>query len=241
MHRQNRHQPALAPALAILALALLGAPRSAIAADPTDEEAPVYAVQNREFVMKSELHAGIGTLPVNAYFKGFTIGGGFTYHFSPMWAWEIAQFQYSFPFATSLKHEIEEQNKLTPTQEANLHYFGSSSLVFKPAYGKFALGNRYVVHMEGFLVLGPSVGVFAPRETWAAGLEAGGGLRFFINDVVSVRLDLRDVTYFTGDAKAGNAGKTNSDLYLGLSLAINLPGRRSYRRVWVPVDQRGAR
>src|SRR5579871_3025931 len=67
----------------------------AYAGDEADEVA-TYAVQRRLFREGLELNAGLGFLPLNAFFKGFTAEGSVTYHFTTTWAWEIAQGAYVF-------------------------------------------------------------------------------------------------------------------------------------------------
>jgi outer membrane beta-barrel protein len=225
----HRHHPPLLRALTLGAFAAVLAAGAAPARADSEESAPVFAVQNRQFNLRNELHVGVGVLPINAFTKGLTVGGGYTFHFSSMWAWEIAQFQYAFGLNTSLRQELLEivpngQNGVQPTKLEWIRYFGSSSLLLKPAYGKFSLGNKYVVHVEGYLALGPAVGAFAPRDYMVFGFTGGGGLRFFLSEHWSVRVDLRDVTLFNGDAKNGAVGKPTSELYLGLAIALTLGG-----------------
>lgn len=181
-----------------------------------DSDAPVYAVQNRRFNLKNEFNLNFGVLPMNAYTKGLTLGGGYTYHFSQLWAWEIIQFTYSFGVDTNLKQELVENYMAMPTAIPQLNYYASSSAIFKPLYGKLALTNRWVVHVEAFFAAGAGVGVYINPQVVRAGFDVGGGLRFHLNDLFSVRLDIRDLTYF----KAG--GATDSELYLGIGIAITL-------------------
>ena len=77
-------------------------------------DAPIYAVQNRELRLKHELNAGIGLLPINAFVKGVTLGGGYTYHFNDLVAWEIVQLGYAFGVDTNLKQQLINGN-VTPT------------------------------------------------------------------------------------------------------------------------------
>ena len=67
--------------LATLVATALAAPTAARAAD-TGGDAPIYAVQNRAFHLRHEFHLGVGVLPINAFTKGITLGGGYTFHFA---------------------------------------------------------------------------------------------------------------------------------------------------------------
>lgn len=211
--------------LALAALALLLAAREARA--DVDESAPIFAVQNRLFQPRHEFHLGVGVLPINAFTKGITLGAGYTYHFSELWAWEIGQFTYSFGADTSLKQQLLEIAEVQPTQITSLSWFASTSAVFKPLYGKLALTNKWIVHMEVFLCAGAAVGGFQnaraeaasafKTEAVRAGLDAGGGLRFYVSDRFSVRLDVRDYTFF-------KTGGTYDELFIGLAGSVTFGG-----------------
>ena len=187
-------------------------------ASEVDETAPTYAVQNRRFNLKHEINLEVGVLPINAFTKGLTLGGGYTYHFNDLWAWEIAQFHYAFGLDTSLKQQLVENFQVQPTQITSLNYFGSSSLVLKPLYGKLALSNRWVLHMEVYLDLGPAIGVYTNPQLLTFGLNAGGGFRFHLSEHVSLRLDFRDYTFFKGGTQTAN------EMYIGLGLAFSFGG-----------------
>lgn len=200
---------------ALLLFVSVGAASARAAED--DGQAPIYAIQNRHFEMRHELQATVGVLPINAFTKGLTVGGAYTYHFSPVWSWEIAQFAYSFTVDTSLKQELLTNFQVQPTQIESLEMFGSSNIVLTPFYGKLAALNRHVMHLELFLEAGPAVGKYINPSVVRAGFDAGGGLRFFLSEYFSLRVDVRDYTFFKGTSPA-------SELFIGLSVALTLGG-----------------
>lgn len=218
-------RPRRLPLALVAALALLGTARAARA--DVDESAPIFAVQNRLFQPRHEFHLGVGVLPINAFTKGITLGAGYTYHFSELWAWEIGQFAYSFNVDTSLKQQLLEIAEVQPTQITSLAWFASTTAVFKPLYGKLALTNKWILHMEVFLCAGAAVGGFVnaraesvsafKSENVRAGLDAGGGFRFYVSERFSVRLDVRDYTFF-------KSGGTYDELYIGLAGAVTFGG-----------------
>jgi len=182
-----------------------------------DDEPVTYAVQNREFPIRHELTASVGVLPVNAFTKGITLGVGYTYHFTPTWSWEVAQFAYSFGIDTALKQELLSNFQVQPTQIEQLELFLSSNVVATPLYGKLALVNRWVVHLEFFLDAGPALGRYLNPTVWRGGFDAGGGFRFFVNQLFSVRVEVRDYTFFKGASPA-------SEMYIGLAAALSFGG-----------------
>ncbi|MBI4509335.1 MAG: outer membrane beta-barrel domain-containing protein [Deltaproteobacteria bacterium] len=200
---------------ALVVLFLLVQATPAMADD--EETLATYAVQNRKFRLGHELHASVGVLPINAFTKGVTAGGGYTIHFSDAWAWEIAQFTYSVPLDTGLKKELLENFEVQPTQIETLHYFASTSLLLKPLYGKLAWFNRSVVHAEIFLALGAGVGRYENPGAFRRAIDAGGGLRLYWGRHLSVRLDARNYTFLKGLA-------ASNELHLALSLAFSVGG-----------------
>ncbi len=202
--------------LVLLGLALLGTPRSAHAYDD-EEQAGTYAVQNRAFQLKHELNASVGGLPLNAFVKGLTFGGGYTYHFSDLWAWEVGQFMYSKGFDTDLRDELMNNfTPVAPTLIESIEYFGSTNIVLKPLYGKFALFNQSVIHAEMFLVMGGGFGKTKP-SAFRPAADFGGGLRIHLGGHASLRFDVRDYMFFKGFSP-------KNELWLAMSIALSFGG-----------------
>ncbi len=208
--------------IGLLGLALLGtfAPRVSHAYDDA-EQAGTYAVQNRAFQLKHELNASGGVLPLNAFVKGLTFGGGYTYHFSDLWAWEVAQFMYAKGLDTDLRDELMSNfTPVAPTLIESVEYLGSTSVVVKPFYGKFALLNQSVVHAEMFFVLGAGFVKMKP-SAFRPGPDFGAGMRFHLGGHWSLRFDVRDYVLFKDITKGLSA---KNELWLALSIALSLGG-----------------
>lgn len=172
-----------------------------------DEEG-IAVIQNRKFELDHELSFWVGTLPADPYYKGLTGSASYTWHLHEAFAWEVAQFTYSLNFGTFLRGEVERVARSTtgsmpgfPTIEWVL----ASRLVFKPFYGKQAFLNTNVVHLEAFLCVGPDWMYVQGVEGNAGrvrdrldvfGFDFGGGVRLFLTDVVSLRLDLNEIIFF---------------------------------------------
>ncbi len=185
-------------------------------ADDADDVA-TYAVQQRLFRVGLELNAGVGILPLNAFYKGFIVEGDVMYHFSTTWAWEIAQAAYVFAQSdTGLQQQLLNNFGVQPTQLISPSFLGSSNLVFTPFYGKLAGLNHSVTHLEIFFPIGPALGRYENPGEFQAGMDIGFGLRWFLSTHTSLRLDARD---FLLTPSLSKFSLTNELLFaLGLSV-----------------------
>src|SRR5438093_13738114 len=102
---------------AVFALALvLCVPRSARADDDEDlGSGKVIAVEGRPYRMVHEFAVEAGVLPLDALYKGFTLGGSYTLHLSDIWAWEAVDFHYSANVSTGLDVTLAERWSVAPT------------------------------------------------------------------------------------------------------------------------------
>lgn len=185
----------------------------------------VYAVQKKGYQLKHELYGAVGVLPMDAMYKGVTIGAGYTYHFSHHFGWEAIQFAYSNNIDTGLKKDLQNVFDATPESFREVEFLVNSNVVFVPLYGKMSWLNRSVVQMELYLTAGPGIAKYKEYEPGEGGTynetgeycfsgNFGLGLRFFINQRFSVRLDMRDYMNFI-DGGVDNAA------YFSLGLAWN--------------------
>jgi len=206
---------------------LVFSPLASAAAQETGygEGGKVYAVQKKGYLLKHELYGAVGVLPMDAMYKGVTFGGGYTYHFSHHFAWEAVQFLYSANIDTGLKKDLENSFDATPESFREVQFLVNSNVVFVPLYGKMSWLNRNVVQMELYLTAGPGIAKYKEYELRGADTYTeegkyyfsgnfGLGLRFFINQRFSVRLDMRDYMNFI-DGGVDNAA------YFALGLAWN--------------------
>jgi outer membrane beta-barrel protein len=200
--------------LSILTLTLVGA-SPALADDELDEEqVATYAVQSRLFRLGGELNVAAGILPINAFNKGLTVGGSFTYHFGNVLAWEIINASYVYKqLDTGLKTELLDNFEVQPTKIAAIDLMLSSSLVLKPFYGKLALFNRRVIHAEVSIPFGITLGRYINPQSYLPGPNVGLIVRLFLSTHTSVRLDVRENVLFNG-------WHTRNELLVSLGLAF---------------------
>jgi outer membrane beta-barrel protein len=200
--------------LLTLTLTLAGA-SSAFADDDLDEEqVATYAVQSRLFRLGGELNVAAGLLPINAFNKGLTIGGSFTYHFSNAWAWEVINGSYVYKqLDTGLKTELLDNFDVQPTDIAAIDLMLSSSLVVKPFYGKLAVFNRRVIHAELSIPFGLTLGRYTNPQSYLPGPNLGLILRVYMSPHTSLRIDVRDNVLF-------NHWATRNELHVSLGLSF---------------------
>lgn len=201
-------------------MALLSAARVARADNDVDtREVQTYVVQERLFRLGLELNAGVGLLPLNAFSKGVLAEGSVTYHFSNVWAWEIAQGGYVLAnLDTGLKDQLLNNFGVQPTQLSRDVFLVSSNLVFTPFYGKLAGLNRGISHVEVFFPIGPALGRYEDPAAWQKGMDVGLALRWFLGTQVSVRLDTRDYLLF--ESFSGFSLTNELLVSLGISVAF---------------------
>ncbi len=179
------------PLLPVLAFVAVSAAMSALAQD-VESAGRLAAVQERKYHMVHELEFSLVYLPYDAFYQGLGPEVSYTYHFNDHVAWEVIRGYYSFDLQTNLVARLANMpggNNLAPTSTEQMNYALSSTVVWSPAYGKFALFNRSVVQGEGFLLIGGTLGKLT--SSFQPGPTIGGGLRFFVSQFVSARFDLR--------------------------------------------------
>ncbi|MEM6533393.1 MAG: outer membrane beta-barrel domain-containing protein [Myxococcota bacterium] len=182
-------------------------------------EAQDEVIQNRKYDLTNELSVLGGGFFVDPYYKGVTGTLAYTIHLSDFWAWEVVQGTYSFNLDTTLKDEVQRvaraQGQTVP-EFAEIQWMATSRLVLKPIYGKQAIFNTEVMHIEAFLAAGPAVLSRADGDaSIAIGGDVGGGFRFWVSELVAVRLDIAQLLYFEGS-------NFETDLRLHLGFSFNL-------------------
>jgi outer membrane beta-barrel protein len=201
----------LAGALAIAAPA---------AADEPEEGGRPNAIQNRKHTMGHEFTLGVGTIPVDAYYKGLTGTFQYTLHLSDSWAWEVVSFSYCKDFWTSLREDLENNWKQPGSPKIpEMAYFGDTNLVWKPFYGKLAYLNRSLVYGELFWVIGAAGAKYSTPGTSGVyvGGDTGFGFRVHLSEHFSTRFDFRYYRF----QRLNKAADNDNVLFVQLGLSLN--------------------
>ncbi len=193
----------------LMVLASVGAARA-------EEENPaaVQVVQHRQYQLKHELTVSAGFLPLDAFYKALTVNVGYTYHFSPHFAWRVGRGTFSMPFSTGLRQQIEGLY-LKVTDFPEVHWMVGSDLVWNALYGKAAFMNSALLHGGLYLSIGADLVV--TQAVFAPGVALGGGLRVFVTDWLSIRLEVLD--HVVVDKKPFNV----LDLQLAMAISLGAP------------------
>lgn len=178
------------------------------------DQGKVYAIQPRSFRMNHEFSVAVAFLPLDAFYKFFAVSGHYVLHFDELWAWEAVHLSFSkyLDIDTGLKKQMMDDWDVSPTDTPKIDYFLDTNLMVKPLYGKMALFDSWVVYMQSYFILG--LGAVKYETAWFPSIDAGTGLRVFLNSSLSLRLEVRD--YVT----IGQGGVDNS-LYFGLAFCYN--------------------
>ncbi len=193
-----------------LLLLLSLAPGLALAqAEALENPGTTSAVQDRLYQMNHELTLGIGVLPADAFYKGYTAEVGYTYHFSDTFAWQVGRGAYSYNVKTSLRQQLERDFGVAPTSTAfedEVQWMVGSDVLWSPFYGKTSILNSKVIHFEAFLLGGATVFKLNREGGFRPGANVGLGVRVFRSNHISFRLDV-----------------TNNVVWAGASRIINIP------------------
>ena len=179
----------------------------------------VAAVQTRPYRMKHELNLTVGSLPLDAFYKGFQAQVGYTFHFTDAFAWQVGRGTYVYRLQTGLREELERRFGVLPTASEQVEYFVGSDLLFSPLFGKLAVGNHSVLYGQVFLVGGFTM--FKFTNSFRPAVNVGGGARLFASQNVSFRFQLDNHLVIPTGAATSNLLHIMS---VNVSLAINFGG-----------------
>ena len=200
----------------LLFLVALSAPLAAFAQlAELENPGSVSAVQEREYKMGHELNLSIGSIPLDAFYKGFYGELSYTYHFTDFFAWRVGRGAYSYNLSTGLDSQLEHDFGVKPTALEQAQYWIGSDVIFTPFFGKTAVLNKSVLFFETNFIVGLSIFKFTVSN-FAPAANLGAGVRLFQNHYVSWRLD------FTDNIVIFNTKKPLNVPFITLSLSFNI-------------------
>ena len=179
----------------------------------------VVAVQDRPYRMVHEFTASVGVLPIDAFYTGLSLGGAYTLHFNDLLAWEAISFHYSGNVDSGLESELADRWSVLPEGEPQLQYLAGTHVIFTPLFGKLTFFNDSIVHLSTYLSVGGGLAKF--DDGFRPHGSIGPGLRAFFGQVVSTRLDIRNI--IAADAPDG----VDYHLHVTLSVSFNFGDRQS--------------
>jgi len=170
----------------------------------------VTAVQNRPYYLNHDVSVQAGFLPSDAFNKGYSFGGSYTYFFSEYLGWEVVNANYNVNAETSLKKDlvdnfgVQVQNQGFGGVLDYITYYATTNLVYTPLYTKGLLFNRSVIHGETSFVAGAGGANFKTNGIRPL-ISIGAYFRFFSKPDTSLKIDIRNNVYFESSLGAVNA------------------------------------
>lgn len=193
-----------------------------------DAQDTKIAIQRRRFNMAHELRLSLGSMPVDAFQKGWTGSLAYTQHFNNYLAWEVVQATAALLVSTNLRDNLIDTFAVPEEDFAAPRFMFTTGLELTPIYGKQAYLNDDVIYQA--LMLGAYAGViFGDRLNLADTLGDfrpsvgfGLGYRLYTSDLLSFRVDLRDFFSFRRAIQANETLRLENVLFITLSISFNL-------------------
>lgn len=178
----------------------------------------------------------------DAFFTKFGFGGSLTYHFTETLAFgaraayaldtiagsaQICTVNAADKTRTCRAPTYAELDGVAPGQ---ITLLGAADLQWAPIYGKLSVLAEQFLHFDIYGILGglavtyrgPPEGVGGtPLVRFAPGLDAGAGMRFFLNRWLTVRGELRDMVY--QEQLLGGASSLRNQLIFELGISVFIP------------------
>lgn len=225
MSRQRTRIQTFAYACALGFFGSMGIQSAAAASLPEMLQSKVHhpdiaSIQGKQYRPRHEVSAGIGVLPSDAFYVGIAPHAGYTLHFGPHWAWEIAHAGYIFSRDTQLARDLQERYSVQTSGIGpdEIQFFSASSAVFKPLFGKLSLFDRKILYAETQFSLG--AGPTQSVSGWHPSLQAGIDARLWLNQFLSLRIGIRNILQFKVASANRSFGVQNHLLVL-LSFALS--------------------
>lgn len=174
----------------------------------------IRPVSGHLFLMdgRFEISPEVGVSFRDAFWQKVSFGAAFTYHFTESIA-VSARGTYNVSLISGNAQICsptgggcaaptrEELTTNTNGDTANVAYgliglLANLDLQWAPLYGKLSLFSEKVLNFNMYGLIGPSFLMYGPSQQFTVGGHVGIGFRFFINNWLAIRLEVRDVIYF---------------------------------------------
>jgi outer membrane beta-barrel protein len=185
----------------------------------------VKAVERKVFLKKKrlEIFPYFGLDLNDAFFQHYLVGASVSYHFADSAAFELRG-GYVFASVRSSAIQIVRQDAGAVLNNPPVfRYHADADFDWAPIYGKFSLLGEGILHFDTYITGGG--GAFGTDSGAHPSFNVGLGLRTFLSQWLTVRLELRD--YFFTDTRADVSG-LQKELVFGFSLSGFFPTSFEY-------------
>jgi outer membrane beta-barrel protein len=165
---------------------------------------PGVGVTRRLYRIAHELDVGVGYISPDHYTTSMVLSGGYAWHITGTWALE-ARFSYFVNFQTDLRDKLEHNFGVHEQRFDEMLYFGQLGGIFKPFYGELGRTLAFELFFSASALVGVMNEGGRGPQTWRhqrrtlVGGAPGVGIRCFLHDNISLRLDLRQLLISAGD------------------------------------------
>ena len=156
----------------------------------------IEAVETYANPKSSEITLGVGFYPFSGYFNGLSLNGGYTYHSSRTFGWEILNIQSFFSFQKDLTTQLADQYGVNPQAIEELKTIVSSNLVYVHSYGKLVLLQDFIRYFRSSVLAGLGVVNTTTKNSLAGTL--GFKFEVFSTESFAWKLEIRDSLALSG-------------------------------------------
>ncbi len=208
----------------------------------------IRPVSGHVFLMgeRFEISPAVGLSVRDAFWQKIGFGASFTYHFNEDFALSLRGMYNlslisgtaqicrpegdpqgagcSLPTREQLTQDVNGQ--LSNRAYGYMSLLTSLDLQWSPIYGKLSLFAEKFLAFNMYIVAGPAFLLYGPANTPTVGGNVGVGFRFFINEWMTLRLEVRDVIYGEVGALLDRQGRPETSIRnqimpeLGLSIFL---------------------
>ncbi|MEO1339080.1 MAG: outer membrane beta-barrel domain-containing protein, partial [Myxococcota bacterium] len=185
----------------------------------------IKSVQRKVFLKRRrfELYPHFGIDLNDAFYAHLVVGGSVGYHLVDAFSLE-GRFGYVLD---SIEQEpirfVRRSVGALPVRPPRFELHGELDAIWAPLYGKISLFGEGILHFDTYLAVGG--GVFKTDAGASPAFNFGIGQRYFINDWLVARVELRD--YVFPDTQSGESDIQNL-LIVNFSISAFLPTSFDY-------------
>jgi outer membrane beta-barrel protein len=202
----------------------------------------VRPVSGHLFLMdgRFEISPGIGLSLRDAFWQKVGFGAALTYHFteevgiSARASYNLALIsgaaQICDPVGGGCSAPTETELSVFDGRPANVSFgrmslLSSVDLQWAPLYGKLALFSEKILNFNMYILAGPTFLIYGPpaASTFTVGGNVGVGFRFFFNEWLTLRLEVRDVLYYENNGRDPAAGSFRNQLMTEIGFSMFFP------------------
>lgn len=176
------------------------------------ETPKIMAVEPRLFNPRYDVTAQLSVLPIDAFYKGYSLGVSYTHSLNSVWSWEVVNLNLNSKSDTGLAQKLEALSVAPKGFLDHVAWYITTSAVYTPIYSKNLIFNESIRHGNLSFVVSGGMVAFSSQES--SPLIGGGAIyRVFHSPNYSSKFDFRLYTHLA-------QGKS-SDLIMMLTYGLS--------------------